>query len=522
MKYILYCRKSSEDKGKQVLSLESQVNEMKKLASSLDLEIIKTYTESKSAKKPENRPLFTEMIKFIQRNKKESLGILCWKIDRLSRNPIDSATIQWLLQQDKLKIIQTIDRQYLPSDNVLLFNVESGMANQYILDLSRNVKRGIITKLEKGGWPNLAPLGYLNDGKGGILLDTKRAKYIKKIFTLYSTGNKSVKEIADILFKQGFRSRRGYKYNKSKIHDILRNHFYYGIMRKYDKQYLGNHEPIISKKLFDSVQDVLNKKANTKKQKLYFAYRGVLKCDTCGCVFTATKKKGKHIYYYCTNGKGKCDEHKTYLKEEDVSKELIKIFDHVIISERLINMCYQVNKAKLGQSNEYLEQAKQSIQTTIKKAEERKNKLLDLLLDESIAQEVYDQKEIALNNEIVQLKKDLYELNKQKNQTSEKTLELIKSVFLYPIQAKFEFEKAKNTELEKTVKSLLWNASFEKQKIAQLSFKEPYLRLSKIQDKSDFLSVRRGWDSNPRSLAGNSFSRAALSTTQTPLHNLNC
>ncbi|PJA89820.1 MAG: hypothetical protein CO137_02205, partial [Candidatus Magasanikbacteria bacterium CG_4_9_14_3_um_filter_32_9] len=72
MKYILYCRKSSEDKGKQVLSLESQVNEMKKLASSLDLEIIKTYTESKSAKKPENRPLFTEMIKFIQRNKKES------------------------------------------------------------------------------------------------------------------------------------------------------------------------------------------------------------------------------------------------------------------------------------------------------------------------------------------------------------------------------------------------------------------------------------------------------------------
>jgi len=64
MKYILYCRKSSEDKGRQVLSLESQVNEMKKLASNLSLEIVKTYTESKSAKKPENRPLFSEMIKY--------------------------------------------------------------------------------------------------------------------------------------------------------------------------------------------------------------------------------------------------------------------------------------------------------------------------------------------------------------------------------------------------------------------------------------------------------------------------
>jgi DNA invertase Pin-like site-specific DNA recombinase len=30
MKYILYARKSSEDKSKQILSLESQVGEMKK------------------------------------------------------------------------------------------------------------------------------------------------------------------------------------------------------------------------------------------------------------------------------------------------------------------------------------------------------------------------------------------------------------------------------------------------------------------------------------------------------------
>ena len=498
MKYILYCRKSSEDKGKQVLSLESQTNEMKKLASDLGLEIVKIYTESKSAKKPENRPLFSEMIKYLKRHRKEELGILCWKIDRLSRNPIDSATIQWLLQQDKLKIIQTIDRQYLPSDNVLLFNVESGMANQYILDLSKNVKRGILTKLEKGGWPNLAPLGYLNDGKGGIIQDKERIKYIKKIFTLYNQGNVSVKEIAELLFSQGFRSRGGNKYHKSKIHKILSNSFYCGIMKKYDKEYLGNHKPIISKKLFDSVQEVLNKKANTKKQKLYFTYRGVLKCDTCDCVLTATKKKGKHIYYYCTNGKGICNEHKTYLKEKHITQELNKMFNDVVVDKDLIEMCYESRKVKIGQTDEYLEQAKQSIESTIKKADERKNKLLDLLLDESISKEVYEKKNTTLKNELINLNKDLEELKKQKNQNSQKTLELIKSVFLFPLQAKFEFDKAKSIEREKTTKTLLWNASFEKQKIANLSFKEPYLRLSKIKDKSDFLSVRKGRDSNPR------------------------
>jgi site-specific DNA recombinase len=498
MKYILYCRKSSEDKGKQILSLESQINEMKKLASNLDLEIVKIYTESKSAKKPDNRPIFTEMIKYIKRHKKENLGILCWKIDRLSRNPIDSAIIQWFLQQDKIKIIQTIDRQYLPSDNVLLFNVESGMANQYILDLSKNVKRGILTKLEKGGWPNLAPLGYLNDGKGGMIIDKERAGYIKKIFTLYNSGNMSVKEIADILFKQGFRSRGGNKYHKSKIHKILSNSFYCGIMVKNEKKYLGNYKPLISKKLFDSVQNVLNKKAHTKKQKLYFTYRGVLKCDTCGCVLTATKKKGKHIYYYCTNGKGKCDEHKTYLKEKDVSKEMAKMFDNVVINERLVEMCYQANKKKLGKTDEYLEQAKQSIQNSIIKAESRQGRLLNLYLDSNLTKEVYDQKNIKLNNEIIQLKKDLDELKQQKNQNNEITLERIKNIFLYPIKAKKEFKERKNGKQEIIVKTLLWNAQLKNKKIANLSFKEPYLRLSKIKNKSDFSSVRRGRDSNPR------------------------
>lgn len=105
------------------------------------------------------------MLKVIE-NSSEDYGIICWEIDRLSRNPIDSGKIQWLLQQGKIKAIQTSDRQYLPSNNVLLLNIEGSMTNQYILDLSKNVKREIQTKLEKGMWPNFAPIGYLNDGKG--------------------------------------------------------------------------------------------------------------------------------------------------------------------------------------------------------------------------------------------------------------------------------------------------------------------------------------------------------------------
>ena len=130
IKYFLYARKSSESEDRQIQSIDDQVNRLKELSDNFGLKIEKIYTEAKSAKKPNNRPVSEEMMKQIENG--EASGILCWQINRLSRNPIDSGKLSWLLQQNVLKAIQTIDRQHLPSDNVLLFNVESGMANQYI------------------------------------------------------------------------------------------------------------------------------------------------------------------------------------------------------------------------------------------------------------------------------------------------------------------------------------------------------------------------------------------------------
>lgn len=159
-RYILYVRKSSEEDDKQLLSIESQTNELKSLAARLGITIVKTISESKSAKDI-GRPGFNEMINFIEGGKAES--ILCWKMDRLSRNPRDSGNIQYLLQQGYIKKIQTIDKTYLPEDNVLLSSIELGMSNEYIRALSINVKRGLKTKAEKGWYPGVAKPGYLND-----------------------------------------------------------------------------------------------------------------------------------------------------------------------------------------------------------------------------------------------------------------------------------------------------------------------------------------------------------------------
>lgn len=125
IKYFLYARKSTESEDRQVASIPSQIEELKKLANDQNLNIVKILTEEKSAKCP-GRPVFTQMIEEI--HKGHVNGILCWKLDRLARNPIDGGTINWMLQQNIIRHIQTFQRSYLPQDNSLMMHLEFGMA----------------------------------------------------------------------------------------------------------------------------------------------------------------------------------------------------------------------------------------------------------------------------------------------------------------------------------------------------------------------------------------------------------
>src|SRR3989344_1257678 len=129
MRYFLYARKSTDDEDKQILSIEAQLSELRALAQRVGLEVMEEFVENQSAKKPD-RPIFNEMLKRIQLG--EAQGIVCWKIDRLARNPVDGGQVQWLLQEGVIRHIQTHDRSHYPNDNVLMMSVELGMATEYI------------------------------------------------------------------------------------------------------------------------------------------------------------------------------------------------------------------------------------------------------------------------------------------------------------------------------------------------------------------------------------------------------
>ena len=86
VRYFLYARKSTDEEERQILSIESQVTELREFARKERLVIAQEFTESMSAKVP-GRPVFNRMLELAERE--GPVGLLAWHPDRLARNSVD-------------------------------------------------------------------------------------------------------------------------------------------------------------------------------------------------------------------------------------------------------------------------------------------------------------------------------------------------------------------------------------------------------------------------------------------------
>ncbi len=98
-KFFIYARKSTDEATRQVLSVESQLHELRELARKESLTTVTEFTESQTAKEP-GRPIFNSMIARIEKG--DAQGILAWHPDRLARNSIDGGRIIYLSDIGKL------------------------------------------------------------------------------------------------------------------------------------------------------------------------------------------------------------------------------------------------------------------------------------------------------------------------------------------------------------------------------------------------------------------------------------
>ena len=175
---------------------------------------------------------------------------------------------------------------------------------------SERAKNGMYARFKIGLWGSgRPPLGYLSLG-GMIIKDPKKFDLVQKAWEIVATGTKSIAETGLIMEKMGV------KLAQSALHRTFRNKFYMGILYSptYQEEVQGQHPAMISKDLFNRVQDILD---GHVKSKLDLARRDILnadfplrrftKCSKCGFKFTGSWSKGRggrYAYYYCSKEGG--------------------------------------------------------------------------------------------------------------------------------------------------------------------------------------------------------------------------
>lgn len=422
--YAMYVRKSTEGDDRQVHSINDQIEVLTNLANRYDIKVkqINIFRESRSARKPNNRPSFDQLVEQI--NVGRIQGIVVWKLDRLSRNPTESGMLQQLLQDGKIQHIKTPDRDYYPKDNALVFSVETSIGNQYVRDLSDNVKRGIRAAVRAGRISGVAPAGYINrqvDGRKFIEKDIERWPLIRKAFDAFLTGNYTVMELRQMLNEWGYTTRwsiskksGGKSISRSAMYSVLNNRRYTGVVPHPDfpddpsQDVKGDFEPMITLEEYCRVQSLLGHKTRTKYAILkHFELRGLLRCGECGCMITAhnvpkKQKSGEvkiHVYYHCTKKKGPCAQYA--LPEAKLFAQIDELLDQYEISPQLYEWGLAAIKDRAKTEIAQRDDIQQMQFSTIDELQKQLDRLIDLVTDNVIDVETYKRKAEPLEAELV-------------------------------------------------------------------------------------------------------------------------
>ncbi len=450
IKYILYARKSSETEDRQVASIEAQIKELKKIARENNLNISHILEESQSAKCP-GRPVFNEMIRKIENG--EANGILCWKLDRLARNSIDGGKIIWILRETSIQQIQTYGKIYLPTDNVLTMYVELGMADQFIRDLSVNVKRGLREKAEKGYYPTYTSLGYIHNplkkkGEKEIIKDHDRFYLVRNIFDLVLSGKHSPPQALEMVTKKGLKTKKERKVQRSTIYRILKDPFYYGVF-EYPKHsgnwYQGKHEPMITKEEYEKIQTMIfNKKTRGPSGEKEFRFRGPLRCAECGASVTAEYKIKKqkngnvhcYIYYHCTKRrKAKCSQ--KGIEEKELEKQIRQKVEKINIPPEFHSWAIKWLRKSIKEDSHEEEKLTRRYGKEYKQCEEEIDGLIGMRARNEIDKESYLRRMNFLEEEKIRL----YDLINEREDNTEKRLEKAEEFFTFAKDALEVFNK---------------------------------------------------------------------------------
>jgi len=320
---VAYVRVSTDGQAEHGYSVQAQQQVLADYAAGHELEIVQEFVEAESGFKP-GRPEFRRMVEFLNQ-RKDIAAVLVYKIDRLARNIRDYAELD---EMSWVSIISATEGLPENATGKLVGVIQAGISRYFSQQLGERVHLGMETKAKSGLWPSYAPTGYVNIPKGGIAPDPDRAPIVQRVFEMYARTKMSLSDLAEWGANHGLRTRQGGVLGRAALHTLLQNPIYHGTIRWAGKPYEGTHEPLISRALFERVQQRMRDGGHPQpKTRLFFPYRGFVTCGYCGCQMTAATAKKRYVYYRCTLSKGPCSQ--PYVREERLGERLVSVVEGV-------------------------------------------------------------------------------------------------------------------------------------------------------------------------------------------------
>ena len=380
-KAVIYARFSSAKQNEQ--SIDGQIDACIKYAKENDFIIINSYVDRAISGRSDRRFEFQKMMD--DAHDKKFDFILVYQYDRFSRNRRDSINYKYELKQLNIKLISVTEPMIDAPEKIFLESFLENIAEYYVLDLSRKVKRGMAETLKKrNSLGGTQPLGFKVVNKK-IVIDENAVDAVKYIFNSVANGIPR-STIVEELNKRGIKNSRGNAFTENSLQHMLKNRKYIGEYESFEEVIFDYYPQIIDKKLFERVQKRLkhNKRVGggMKRNNEKYLLSGKAQCGLCGSslvgVSTIKNKTKKYTYYACSSAYKnhtckKKPTSKKQLEEMVVDVALNYILDPLRFNYIIENMYKQIRKqhevgnTELNILNKRKQTIEKEIQTVYKK-----------------------------------------------------------------------------------------------------------------------------------------------------------
>ncbi len=411
----MYCRVSSKEQEDTGYSLDAQEKLLREYAVKYGFEVVKIYKISESASGRQVRKSFLEMMQYATKHK---ISVICnEKIDRLTRNLKDAATVDDWVREDARREVHFVKESFVLNGKTkahenLVWDMKVAIARFYTNNLSEEVRKGQKEKIAQGGYPSQAKLGYKTVGEKGHknhVPAEPQASLMREAFELYATGNYSLKALVETMYQRGLRNYDGHKILKSRMHELLTDPFYCGKIRWNGETYSGIHEALISKNLFDEVQDKITRQPGNPQYKKHFPiFKAKIVCGECGGTITWEIQKG-NWYGHCNHFKS-CTQ-KGCTRQEAVEGQLIPLFDGV--APKVDAIAKWLEKAVTARHSNDIskrEALQAELNTSRGRIKRWQEKMYEDKLEGKITEEFYNRKSKEFSSEDDGLQSNLAEL----------------------------------------------------------------------------------------------------------------